>query len=135
MLQNDELVAVISLDATEAGIGIINGDNCIPLKAITSGVGGKSNQGGSSFRRYERNRNAELNTYYHRIASLANTLLLPYGDRLRHIVVSGPMPTPEKFLKTNYLDYRLRRKITTAAMGIEYSGIDGIWQTFHRLKG
>jgi len=133
MLQNNALTAVISIDSTEAGVGLIDGDVCIPLKAITSGVGGKSSKGGSSFRRYERNRNANLNQFYHRVANLVDTLLLPYLGRLTGLVISGPMPTPEKFLEKEYMDYRLRQKISRV-IGIEYSGIEGIWQTFNRLR-
>jgi peptide subunit release factor 1 (eRF1) len=60
-------------------------------------------------------------------------LLLPYGDRLERIIVSGPGFTPEDFLKKEYLDYRLRAKLSQV-IGIEYAGTEGIYQTLGRIR-
>lgn len=131
MMKNDHLVAVIAIDATEFGIGIIDGPRWFVIDSGTSGVSGKSNQGGSSFRRYERNRDALLNGFYHRAAEHANNLLLSKYNPAE-LVISGPGFTKDDFLKTGYLDYRLRAKISHV-IGIEYAGFEGVLQTFNRL--
>lgn len=109
----------------------MDGSNLIPLKTMTSGVNGKSGKGGSSARRYERNRDAELNQYYHRVAEYANSLLLRY--EVKKVVLSGPGFTKDDFLKKGYLDYRLRARIT-AVLDIEYAGFEGVHQTHKRLN-
>jgi peptide chain release factor subunit 1 len=133
MLRNEDTIAVIAIDATECGIGIIDGDRWYILDTLTSGVGGKSNQGGSSFRRYERDREAKLNMYYHRVAEHANRLLLNTTLAPRSLVISGPAFTKEDFVKKEYLDYRLRQKLAKM-VGTEYAGLEGVVQTFNILK-
>jgi len=134
MLQSNDLVGIISIDSEECGVGIIDGGHVFPIKTITSGVPGKSSKGGSSARRYELNRKAGLNGFFHRAAELANMTFLSYGDRLTRLVISGPGFTKENFEKTEYLDYRLRAKLTPL-IGIEYAGADGIYQTFNLMAG
>jgi len=133
MLQSNDLVAVISIDSEECGVGIIDGDHVFPLKTITSGVPGKSSKGGSSARRYELNRKAGLNGFFHRAAELANPTFLAYGDRIKQVVVSGPGFTKGTFLEKEYLDYRLRAKLAPT-VDIEYAGTDGVYQTFNIWK-
>jgi peptide chain release factor subunit 1 len=132
MLQSTDLIGVISIDSEECGVGIIDGEHCYPIKVITSGVTGKSGKGGSSARRYERNREAELNMFFHRAAELANSILLSYGNQIKKVVVSGPGFTKDDFLAKQYLDYRLRAKLAPP-IDIEYSGADGIYQTLGRI--
>ena len=126
MIEEKPVTGILSIDATEAGIGITDGFSFTYLEDVTSGVSGKSSKGGSSSRRYERNRDAELNSYFHRVAEHANNLLLKYN--LVSLIVSGPGFTKDDFIKKEYLDYRLRQKIST--LDIEYSGYEGILQTF-----
>ena len=133
MSQATNLTAIISIDNTEVGVAITDGLTLTEIHTGTSGVSGKSRKGGSSARRYERNRESELNTYYHRAAKLSNTILLPYIERVVRLVVSGPAFTKEEFLKHEYLDYRLRQKPLTL-LGIEYSGLEGLYQTRSRLS-
>lgn len=127
--KNGDLIGIVAIDATECGVAIIDGSNLIPLKTLTSGVNGKSAKGGSSARRYERNREAELNRYYHRAAEYINDILLQY--EVKQIVVAGPGFTKDEFMKKGYLDYRLK---VNQVMDIEYSGLEGIHQTFNRMR-
>jgi peptide chain release factor subunit 1 len=130
MIENRPITGIISIDATECGIGITDGNTWRHLETITSGVQGKSSKGGSSARRYERNREAELNTYFHRVAEHANNLLLKYN--LVSLIISGPAFTKVEFLKKEYLDYRLKDKV--GMYDNEYSGFEGILQTFKYVQ-
>ena len=132
MLANVEITGIISIDATECGIGTWDGNQVQVLEIVTSGVGGKSGKGGSSARRYERNRNSGLNTFYHRAANHINDLFLN-SYNVSKIVVSGMGFTKDKFLEKEYLDYRLRQKIT-ANLNVGYAGFEGLYQTVHYLK-
>jgi peptide chain release factor subunit 1 len=126
-----DAVAVIAIDASECAIGVVEGEACDILDSMTSGVAGKSGKGGSSQRRYERNRAAELNAYYQRVAKHANNLLLKLPN-LKEIIVFGPGFTKITFLKTTALDYRLKKLVTGIVDG-EYAGADGVLQAHNRL--
>lgn len=126
MLNNTQKVGILSIDATECGVGIVDGQTKYYGKVLTSGVGGKSGKGGSSARRYERDRESRLNQYYHRAADYANRYFLNVPN-LKELIVSGPGFTKGQFLDKEYLDYRLRAKIRT--VDIEYAGFEGVMQT------
>lgn len=132
MTQNTELTAIVSIDATECSVGYYDGLHAYVVKGITSGVSGKSHKGGSSARRYERDREAKLLQYYTRASDLTNKVFLPMLSRVRTLVVSGPGFTKGHFLDRNLIDYRLRAKLRVP-VDIEYAGDDGIYQTVNRL--
>lgn len=102
------------------------------IGTITSGVPGKSEKGGSSQRRYERLREMKLNEYFTRVAEHAKKQFI--DDRnIVGLVISGPGFTKDKFLRGNYLDYRLNKKII-AVMDIGYSGEDGFRETINKMS-
>ena len=80
------------------------------LESITSGIHGKSGKGGSSQRRYERERNTELTRYFHRIAEHATKAFLE-NHEVTALVVGGPGTTKEDFLKCDYLHYELNNSL------------------------
>ena len=129
--EQTDIVAVIAIDATDCAIGLLDGPNWMILDVLTSGVGGKSGRGGQSARRYERNRERELITYYRRVAAHANNLLLKL-PRLKTIVIFGPGSTKIAFLKKAPLDYRLQ-KLVTEIVDSAYAGVDGVLQARNTL--
>ena len=114
MLKEKKIVGMISIDSTEAGIGIVTGDKVEVVEVVTSGVSGKTRKGGQSARRYERLREMELNDYYHRVARHAAKAFLE-DYHIMGLIVSGPGPTKDDFLKGQYLDYRLQNEIGRAS--------------------
>jgi peptide subunit release factor 1 (eRF1) len=125
---------VVAIDNDSCGIGIIDSatGNWECLDEQTSGVGGKSGKGGSSQRRYERNRAAELNGYYHRCAEHINNLFLNTYQP-KEIILAGPSLTKDEFVKKGYLDYRLVSKVSKPYMNIEYAGLEGVAQVRNRI--
>lgn len=124
----DNIVAVISVDNTEAAVAAVSGETIMFIEDTQSGVGGKSGKGGQSQRRYERNRERELLEYYNRVAAKAKGLVDLKPTKL---VISGPALT-----KTNVyalLDYRLRN-LPVEYVDIEYSGHTGVYQTINKMK-
>jgi peptide chain release factor subunit 1 len=92
MLREDKVFGILSIDASEAGLGILSGDSLEIPDLITSGISGKTRKGGQSARRYERGREMELTYYYHRVAEHATRVFLE-GAKVTGMIVGGPGPT------------------------------------------
>ena len=61
-------------------------------------MAGKHRQGGQSARRFERLRDNELDEDHHRVANRAQTIFVEQY-RVKGIIIGGPGPTKETFLK------------------------------------
>ncbi len=120
--------AMISVDNREAAVAILRGTAIDYIDETASGVAGKHDAGGQSQRRFERNRIAELNKYYKRIATDAKRLV---DFRPIELFMSGPADAKVKVYKK--LDYRLR-DIPVKFIDQEYSAYTGILQTINRLQ-
>lgn len=97
-----------------------------------SGVAGKHRQGGQSARRFERLREMELSYYYNRVAEVTKEFFIDIYP-IKGLIVSGPGPTKEDFLKENYLEYRLQDKVL-ATLDTSYSGSEGIREAFMKAQ-
>lgn len=124
MLKEEKVIGLLSIDATEAAVGVVAGSRFEIIDEITSGVSGKHRAGGQSARRFERLREMELTEYYHRVARHTNKALLEERT-VQGLIVGGPGGTKDAFLKGEYLDYRLR-KIILAVVDTSYAGREGL---------
>jgi peptide chain release factor subunit 1 len=124
MLKEDKVFGLLSVDASDAGLGILSGDSLEIVDVMTSGVSGKTRKGGQSARRYERGREMELTYYYHRVADHATRAFID-SNKVTGMIVGGPGPTKEEFLKSGYLHYELQKKIV-AVLDLGYSGREGV---------
>ena len=132
MLKDDRTVAIIAIDTQEAGLGILTGDRWETVETLTSGVSGKHRQGGQSARRFERLRDNELNEYYHRIADYAQKIFIDQYT-VKGLIVGGPGPTKETFLREEYLDYRLQNNVL-ATLDTSYSGDEGVREIIEKVN-
>ena len=132
MLKEEEEVGVISIDTSEAGLGIISGDRIYVVDVLTSGVGGKHRQGGQSARRFERLREAEINEFYRRVARHAAKIFLE-DHNVKKLIISGPGIAKEDFYRGEYLDYRLQKKVI-GLVDTGYAGEEGVRETIQRGK-
>ena len=130
MIKEVDVIGIISIDSTEAGLGVLTGAKIVVDEVITSGVGGKTRAGGQSARRYERLREMNLSGYYRRVAEHAKKLFLEQ-NKIKGLIISGPGPTKDSFLKSDYLDYRLREKILAEVDGA-YSGAEGVREAIEK---
>ncbi len=112
MLRNQKVVGVIVLDSKEASFGVLNGERLEILENITSGIHGKSGKGGSSQRRYERERDMALTNYFHRVAEHSAKAFLE-KHKVTALTVGGPGLTKEDFLKGDYLHYELQNALVS----------------------
>jgi peptide chain release factor subunit 1 len=122
MLRTQRVVGLIAMDSKEANFGILNGERLELIENITSGIPGKSGKGGESQRRYERERDMELTYYFHRVAEHATKAFLE-NHKVTALIVGGPGPTKEDFLKGDYLHYELKNmllsRVDTQSVGRE----------------
>jgi peptide chain release factor subunit 1 len=130
MLKEENIIGILALDATEAGLGIVSGDSWEVIDVTSSGVSGKTRKGGQSARRYERLREMELTEYYNRLADHAKKAFLEQYT-VKGLIVSGPGPTKDQFVKENYLDYRLQKAII-GVLDTGYSGREGVRETIEK---
>jgi peptide chain release factor subunit 1 len=124
MLREEKVYGLLSIDASEAGLGILSGDRLEIPDLVTSGVSGKTRKGGQSARRYERLRDMELTYYYNRVAEHATRVFIE-GGKVTGMIVGGPGPTKEEFLKGEYLHYQLQKSIL-AVLDTSYAGREGV---------
>ena len=124
MLREEKVYGILSIDASETGLGILSGDRLEISDFLTSGVSGKTRKGGQSARRYERGREMELTYYYHRVAEHATRVFIDNG-KVTGMIVGGPGPTKEEFLKGEYLHYELQKKVLVV-LDTSYSGREGV---------
>lgn len=110
MLKEKGSYGILVMDGEEATFAILRGKRLEVVKSITSGISGRHKKGGQSARRFERLREVEVNEYYKRVADYASKIFLEVPD-LEGIIVGGPGPTKEDFLKGEYLHYMLRNKV------------------------
>jgi peptide chain release factor subunit 1 len=124
MLREQKVYGILSIDSSEAGLGILSGDRLEVVDILTSGVSGKTRKGGQSARRYERLRDMELTYFYHRVGDHATRVFIN-DEKVTGMIVGGPGPTKEDFLKGEFLHYQLQKNIL-AVIDSSYSGREGV---------
>ena len=110
MLETKETYGLIVIDRSEATIGYLHGKRIESVKNMQSLVPSKHGRGGQSARRFERLIEIAAHEYYKKVASVANESFLSRKD-LVGILVGGPGPTKDFFVKSEYLHYELQKKI------------------------
>ena len=130
MLREQNVIGIISMDATEAGFGIVSGDSWEVVDTMSSGVSGKTKKGGQSARRYERLREMELTDYFNRLADHAKKAFLE-SYQIKGLIVGGPGATKDEFVRDKYLDYRLQNVIV-GILDSGYVGREGVRETIEK---
>ena len=124
MLRDQKVVGLVAMDSKEASFGILDGERFELIENISSGVPGKSEKGGWSQRRYERERNMELAYFFHRVAEHATKAFLE-NYKVTALIVGGPGPTKEDFLKGDYLHYELKNMLLSI-VDTQFAGREGV---------
>jgi peptide chain release factor subunit 1 len=130
MLREEKVFGLLVIDSSEAGFGILSGDRLEIVDLMTSGISGKTRKGGQSARRYERGREMELTYYYHRVSDHATRIFLE-NEKVTGVIVGGPGPTKDDFLKGGFLHYELQNKVI-AVLDLGYSGREGVRELVER---
>ena len=126
MLSEKKTFGLLVLDKREATAGLLVGKQITPMKHMTSTVPGKQGRGGQSQRRFERLREIAINDFYTRIGDHANDVFLPLNHKgLEGVLIGGPSPTKEEFIKGEYLHHEIQQKII-GAYDIAYTDESGL---------
>lgn len=126
MIEEKEKYGLIVLDKREATIGILNGKVVEVMKHLTSSVPGKMRKGGQSAPRFQRLREIAIDDFYKRIGKHTSQILLQIED-LSGILIGGPSPTKEEFVKGSYLHYELQNKIL-GEFDVAYTDESGLYE-------
>jgi peptide chain release factor subunit 1 len=110
MVRGQKVVGLLAVDAKEASFGLFSGEKLDFLENITSGIPGKSGKGGSSQRRYERERDMSVTYFFHRVAEHAAKAFLE-NRKITVLIAGGPGTTKEDFLKADFLNYELQNML------------------------
>ena len=130
MLKDDNMIGILAIDAKDAGWGLLHGDKIEVLKETGSGVAGKHRQGGQSAKRFQKLPEMELQYYFNRVAHITREYFIDIYP-IKGLIISGPGPTKEDFIRNNYLEYRLQDMIIST-IDASYSGSEGIREAFSK---
>jgi len=107
MLEATEVYGLVVIDRKEATIGVLEGKNIKMLQHMTSGVPGKTEKGGQSAARYARIREVLAKEFFRRVADAMKQQFYNM-PKLKGIIIGGPVPTKDDFLKEGQLVAKLR---------------------------
>lgn len=110
MLAADEVYGLVVMDRKEATFGLLEGKQIKILRKITSGVPGKIRAGGQSSQRFARITEGLAKEFFRRIADVMKELFFDL-PKLKGILVGGPIPTKEDFVKEGQITTQLKDKI------------------------
>lgn len=110
MLEAKELYGLFVIDRKEATIGLLEGKKIKILQHLDSAVPGKTRAGGQSSQRYERIVEGKAKDFYRECADELKKHFFELKN-LKGIIVGGPMPTKDDFMKEGLLVTALKNKI------------------------
>jgi len=124
MLEIKEVYGLIVIERNEATIGLLIGKKIKVLQNFESYIPGKTNKGGQSAARYARIREGMAKEFFRKIADVVKTEFFNLKE-LKGILVGGPGPTKEDFLKEGNLVTSLKNKVI-AVKDIGYADEHGL---------
>jgi len=124
MLEITEVYGLIVVERNEATLGVLEGKQIRVIRKMTSGIPGQKRAGGQSSQRFHRITESLAIEFYKRVALAAKDAFYTM-PKLKAILVGGPGPTKEDFLKDGDLMTVLREKIL-AVKDIGYSDEHGL---------
>jgi peptide chain release factor subunit 1 len=130
MLREPRVVGLVAMDSKEASFGFLDGEHFELIGTLTSGVPGKSGKGGSSQRRYERGRDMGLTYFFHRVGEYATRAFVE-NHVVTALVVGGPGPTKEDFVRGHFLHYELEN-VLLSVVDTQSAGREGVREVLER---
>jgi peptide chain release factor subunit 1 len=124
MLEIKELYGLVVIERQEATIGMLVGKKIKVLQKFDSMVPGKTNKGGQSAARYGRIRENLAKEFFRKVAVVMKEEFFDLKN-LKGILVGGPGPTKEDFLKEGELVTALKDKVL-AVKDIGYADEHGL---------
>ena len=131
-LEVSEIIALLVMDRKEATIGILEGKRIERLQKMTSGIPSKIRAGGQSAQRFHRITEGLTKDFYKRIAGEMKSIFFE-NEKLKGILVGGPIPTKDEFLDNEYLVTKLQEKVI-GRVDIGGSDESGLKELVHKSQ-
>jgi len=110
MISITDVYGLLVLDRQEATIGVLEGKTIRVIKHMTSGVPGKIRAGGQSAQRFARITEGLAVEFFRRISEAMKNIFFDM-PKLKGILIGGPIPTKEDFMKEAQLVTALKNKV------------------------
>ena len=110
MLLDKKTYGLITLDRSEATLGLLTGSKVVVIKNFDSMVPRKHRQGGQSQQRFERLIEIAAHEFYKKIADNATEVFLNRPEMMG-LLIGGPGATKDFFVKEGYLHHELQKKV------------------------
>jgi len=124
MLNVEEVYGLLVMDRKEATMGVLEGKQIKMLRHLISHVPGKYKAGGQSAARFERIREGMAKEFFKEVADNMKEIFFDM-PKLKGILVGGPIPTKEDFLKEGELVTKLKN-LVIAVKDIGYTDEHGL---------
>lgn len=124
MLDVDEVYGLLVMDRKEATIGVLEGKQIKLIRSMTSNVPGKYKTGGQSAARFERIRDGMALEFFKRVSENMKEIFFDM-PKLKGILVGGPIPTKEEYLRDGELVTKLKNMVI-AIKDIGYTDEHGL---------
>ena len=108
MLEATDIYLLVVMDGRDATIALLKGTYVEVQKKVRSFANSKTNKGGQSAARYERAIEESIDDYYKSVADAVNEVYAKYGKKISGIVVGGPGPTKENFVRSKNINYQIK---------------------------
>ncbi|MDR0198691.1 MAG: peptide chain release factor aRF-1 [Methanomassiliicoccaceae archaeon] len=110
MLLDKKTYGLITMDRSEATLGLLTGSKVVVIKNFDSMVPRKHRQGGQSQQRFERLIEIAAHEFFKKIADNATEVYLNKPEMMG-LLIGGPGSTKDYFVKENYLHHELQKKV------------------------
>lgn len=110
MLEVKEVYGLLVIERKEATIGLLEGKKIKVLQHLESGVPGKIRAGGQSAHRYERIIDGKAKDFFRECAEALKKHFFDLKN-LKGIIIGGPMPTKDDFVREGLIVTALKNKI------------------------
>ena len=100
--------ALLVMDGREATIATLKGSHVQVIKRLNSMVHAKVGKGGQSQARFVRQREETIGEYHTRVSEILNSTFAASGFKIKGLIVGGPGPAKESFLKQNSMNYQIK---------------------------
>jgi peptide chain release factor subunit 1 len=108
MIETKDIYAMLVMDGREATIATLKGAHTHVVKKIHSMAHAKMKKGGQSSGRFARAREEDIAAYRTQISEAINDLFAQNEFKLKGLIVGGPGPAKEDFVKSNKLNYQIK---------------------------
>jgi len=132
MVKEKEVYGLLVMDSKEAEIGLLMGKRIESVRHLDSAVPGKTTKGGYSQMRFQHVREALLNDFMKEIAEESAKVFLEQED-LKGVIVGGPGPNKDIFIKNEYLTAQVRKKLL-GVKDTSYTGEYGLEELVNRSQ-